>query len=107
MPRWTRRPEGSNWGEFGPDDQIGRLNYITPAKVLVLGAGVVGTTSAYYLAKAGHEVTVVDRQPGAGRTVPAQIDKLFVEQHGIGRVARLAAFDDAYARGHAHSQPTG
>ncbi len=33
-------------------------------KVLVLGAGVIGVTSAYYLAKAGHEVTVVDRQPG-------------------------------------------
>jgi hypothetical protein len=28
--RWTRRPEGSNWGDFGPDDQIGRLNLITP-----------------------------------------------------------------------------
>ncbi|MGH8678087.1 MAG: FAD-dependent oxidoreductase, partial [Burkholderiales bacterium] len=35
-------------------------------KVLVLGAGVVGVTSAWYLAKAGHEVTVVDRQPAAG-----------------------------------------
>ncbi len=33
-------------------------------KVLVLGGGVVGVTSAWYLAKAGHEVTVVDRQPG-------------------------------------------
>ena len=32
-------------------------------KVLVLGSGVIGVTSAYYLAKAGHEVTVVDRQP--------------------------------------------
>ena len=33
-------------------------------KVLILGAGVIGTTSAYYLAKAGHEVTIIDRQPG-------------------------------------------
>jgi D-amino-acid dehydrogenase len=33
-------------------------------KVLVLGGGVIGVTSAYYLARAGHEVTVVDRQPG-------------------------------------------
>ncbi len=32
--------------------------------VLVLGSGVIGTTLAYYLAKAGHQVTVVDRQPG-------------------------------------------
>ncbi|GGD97842.1 D-amino acid dehydrogenase [Aureimonas endophytica] len=33
-------------------------------KVAVLGAGVIGVTSAWYLAKAGHEVTVIDRQPG-------------------------------------------
>jgi D-amino-acid dehydrogenase len=35
-------------------------------KVVVLGAGVVGTASAWYLAQAGHEVVVVDRQPDAG-----------------------------------------
>ncbi|MCK0195379.1 D-amino acid dehydrogenase [Ancylobacter sp. 6x-1] len=33
-------------------------------RIVVLGAGVIGVTSAYYLAKAGHEVTVLDRQPG-------------------------------------------
>lgn len=33
-------------------------------KVLVLGAGVIGVTTAYYLNEAGHEVTVVDRQAG-------------------------------------------
>lgn len=32
-------------------------------KVLILGSGVVGVTSAYYLARQGHEVTVIDRQP--------------------------------------------
>jgi D-amino-acid dehydrogenase len=32
-------------------------------KVVVLGAGVIGVTSAWYLAQAGHEVTVIDRQP--------------------------------------------
>ena len=32
--------------------------------ILVLGSGVIGTTIAYYLARAGHDVTVVDRQPG-------------------------------------------
>lgn len=31
-----------------------------------MGAGVVGTAAAWYLAKAGHQVTVIDRQPGAG-----------------------------------------
>ncbi len=35
-------------------------------KVIVLGAGVIGTTSAWYLARAGHEVTVVDRQSQPG-----------------------------------------
>lgn len=34
-------------------------------RVLVLGSGVIGTTSAYYLARAGFEVVVVDRQPGS------------------------------------------
>jgi D-amino-acid dehydrogenase len=33
-------------------------------RIVVLGAGVIGVTSAFYLAKAGHEVTVLDRQPG-------------------------------------------
>ena len=35
-------------------------------KTLVLGAGVIGVASAYYLARAGHRVQVIDRQPGAG-----------------------------------------
>ncbi len=35
-------------------------------KVLVLGAGVVGVASAWYLARAGHQVTVLDRQSAAG-----------------------------------------
>ncbi|MEE8515587.1 MAG: FAD-dependent oxidoreductase, partial [Alphaproteobacteria bacterium] len=35
-------------------------------KILVLGAGVIGTTSAYFLARAGHEVIVVERRPGPG-----------------------------------------
>ncbi|WP_062013503.1 D-amino acid dehydrogenase [Aureimonas sp. AU4] len=33
-------------------------------KVVVLGAGVIGVTSAWYLARAGHEVVVLDRQEG-------------------------------------------
>jgi kynurenine formamidase len=32
--RWKQRPAGSNWGEFGPDDQRGRMNYVTREKVL-------------------------------------------------------------------------
>ena len=35
-------------------------------KIVVLGAGVIGVTSAWYLSKDGHDVTVIDRQPTAG-----------------------------------------
>ncbi|MEE2763476.1 MAG: D-amino acid dehydrogenase [Pseudomonadota bacterium] len=34
--------------------------------IVVLGAGVVGTTTAWYLQRQGHQVTVVDRQSQAG-----------------------------------------
>jgi D-amino-acid dehydrogenase len=72
-------------------------------KVLVLGAGVIGVTSAYYLAKSGHEVTVVDRQgepaletsfanagevspgyasPWAGPGVPIKAIKWLLMKHG-------------------------
>jgi glycine/D-amino acid oxidase-like deaminating enzyme len=33
-------------------------------RVVILGSGVVGVTSAWYLSQAGHDVTVIDRQPG-------------------------------------------
>jgi kynurenine formamidase len=32
--RWRNRPPGSNWGEFGPDDERGRMNLITPERRL-------------------------------------------------------------------------
>ena len=38
--RWTKRPEGSNWGDYGADDQIGRLNLITPAHRIKAAAEV-------------------------------------------------------------------
>ncbi|HZW13374.1 MAG TPA: D-amino acid dehydrogenase [Noviherbaspirillum sp.] len=36
-------------------------------KVIVLGSGIIGTASAWFLNKAGHDVTVVDRQPGVAQ----------------------------------------
>jgi hypothetical protein len=33
-PRWTHRPPGSTWGDWGPDDELGRLNLLTREKVL-------------------------------------------------------------------------
>lgn len=72
-------------------------------KVLVLGGGVVGVTTAFYLARSGHEVTVVDRQaeparetsfanageispgyasPWAGPGVPMKAVKWLLMRHG-------------------------
>ncbi|MCB2076902.1 MAG: cyclase family protein [Novosphingobium sp.] len=34
MKRWLKRPEGSNWGDFGDEDQVGRMNLVTPEKRL-------------------------------------------------------------------------
>jgi D-amino-acid dehydrogenase len=36
-------------------------------KILVLGAGIIGVSTAWHLLEQGHEVTVVDRQPGAAQ----------------------------------------
>ena len=32
--RWNRRPDGSNWGEFGDDDRRGRMNLLTAERRL-------------------------------------------------------------------------
>src|SRR6185437_5554698 len=32
--RWRQRPPRSNWGDFDPDDEVGRLNLLSPEKVL-------------------------------------------------------------------------
>jgi kynurenine formamidase len=32
--RWTQRPPGSTWGDWGDDDELGRINLLTPDKVL-------------------------------------------------------------------------
>ncbi|SFU08460.1 D-amino acid dehydrogenase small subunit [Kosakonia arachidis] len=40
-------------------------------RVVVLGSGVVGVASAWYLRQAGHDVTVIDRQPGPAQETSA------------------------------------
>jgi hypothetical protein len=40
MSRWVNRPEGSNWGDFGADDQLGRLNLLTPETTRAAAAEV-------------------------------------------------------------------
>ncbi len=67
-------------------------NAQTPMKVLVLGGGVIGVTSAWYLRRAGHEVTVVDRQAGAGAgNQPGQWRPGVVgRRHAVGRARHSA-----------------
>jgi D-amino-acid dehydrogenase len=36
-------------------------------KIIVLGAGIIGTASAWFLRQAGHDVSVIERQPGAAQ----------------------------------------
>ena len=47
-PRWKQRPPGSTWGDFGRDDQLGRLNLLTPEKVRQ-GAAEVRTGRTFCL----------------------------------------------------------
>ena len=46
--RWKQRPQGSTWGDFGEDDQLGRLNLLTPEKVRQ-GAAEVQTGQRFAL----------------------------------------------------------
>ena len=72
-------------------------------KVIVIGAGVVGTTTAWYLAEAGHDVTVIDRQPGAGQETSfangGQISVSHAEPwanpQAIGKILRWIGKEDA------------
>lgn len=72
-------------------------------RVLVLGAGVVGVAGAWYLAQAGHEVVVVDRQPAAGMETSfangGQISVSHAEPwanpHVLGKALRWLGREDA------------
>ena len=64
--RWKNRPEGSNWGEFGDEDQHGRMNYITAERRLAalkeVKTGQVFTLS-HPLDKPGGTVLNPNRKP--------------------------------------------
>lgn len=65
--RWVNRPEGSNWGDFGPDDQIGRLNLLTPERRRAAAAEIrTGETFALSLPldyPGGNELFSLRREP--------------------------------------------
>lgn len=82
-------------------------------RIVVLGAGVVGTTSAWYLAKAGHEVVVVDRQPAAaletsfanGGQVAVSHAEPWANPGAIGKIVRWIGRDEAPLRLRARWDP--
>ena len=72
-------------------------------KVLVLGAGIIGTSTAWHLQQRGHDVTVVDRQPAAARETSfanaAQISVSYCEpwanRHAPAKLLKWMFRDDA------------
>ena len=62
--RWVNRPPGSNWGDFGDDDQLGRLNLLTPARVRRAAAEIVAGVSFC--------LSLPLDYPGASRLNPAR-----------------------------------
>ncbi|MEO7125744.1 MAG: FAD-binding oxidoreductase [Nakamurella sp.] len=60
------------------------------ARVAVIGAGMVGTSCAYYLARDGHDVTVIDRGPVAGGTTSRGEGNILVSDKAPGPELDLA-----------------
>jgi D-amino-acid dehydrogenase len=56
----------------------------THVKVVVMGAGVVGVTTAYYLARSGHEVTVLEKESQAATLASAGNAGLIAPGHSFG-----------------------
>ncbi|TMD71975.1 MAG: FAD-dependent oxidoreductase, partial [Chloroflexi bacterium] len=52
-------------------------------KVVIIGAGVVGVTTAYYLARSGHEVTVVEKETEAATLASAGNAGLIAPGHSF------------------------
>ena len=79
--RWKNRPEGSNWGDFGPDDEIGRLNLITPERRLAAIAEVkegIAFCLSLPLDLPGGTVLTPLRKPPVRGVVPRDADHDFV-----------------------------
>ena len=76
-------------------------------KVLVLGSGVIGVTSAWYLARAGHEVVVIDRAQARGIRQVSEARKqsaaMYADVDGPAAAAWLrAAGASTLVHGHTH-----
>jgi len=75
--RWAQRPDGSTWGDWGEDDELGRINLLTPQKVLE-GAREVQLAHYWYRAK------VADRALAASlRAAKAELDPAAILNPGV------------------------
>lgn len=62
-------------------------------KAVVIGGGVVGVTTAYYLAKSGHEVTVVEREAEVATVASAGNAGLIAPSHSFGWASPTAPME--------------
>src|SRR2546427_10028981 len=62
-------------------------------KVVIVGAGVVGVTTAYYLAKSGHQVTVVEKEPEAATLASAGNAGLIAPGHSFAWASPTAPWE--------------
>lgn len=69
------------------------------SRVAVIGAGVVGAACAYYLARDGHEVTLLDRGPVGGGTTSRGEGNILVSDKGPGPELDLARWSAELWRG--------
>jgi kynurenine formamidase len=79
--RWQVRPEHSNWGDFGDDDQIGRLNLITPERRRKAAEEVVEGLAfclSLPLDLPGGNLLVPERLPPARKIAPMPAGHHFV-----------------------------
>ncbi len=80
------------WHEFvNQYDQILKTNASNGIKVAVVGAGPAGLSAAYFLRRAGFEVTVFEKEDGAGGVVRNVIPDFRLPQHAIERDVDLIA----------------
>ena len=85
-PRWKRRPAGSTWGDWGPDDQLGRLNLLTPQTVLKGVAEVrEGRTFCLSMPLDYPGKTVVNPRRNPPRLMPTERDGMPNMTYPLGR----------------------
>ena len=74
---------------------------VSKQHILVLGAGIIGTTTAYYLARRGFEVSLAERESRADGRARSEVREGFAIESAGGNVFKhtgdgmIAVFDDA------------